>query len=281
MAAVLDGRCRHMGTSLSKGTVVGECIRCPLHGWRFDSSGDCQNIPAQESIPKGAHTRTYPVEVRHGNVFFFNSQQTLFPLPFYENQNPKEFVCSSPFTAVINCPWHVISTNFFDEQHFRTAHDRKISEVSHIIHPNPFAQRIVGKFAVAGSDLRDRVWRRFFGKEVTLDHTQWVGTFSCTESHLERTTSYGMISLNPISTNRTELTLFAFSKIGNTQNPSILSRVQAEIRRYFIAKFLAEDWEVLENVSYRDGFPIDADRSLGEYLTWLSKVASAADSPCN
>lgn len=38
--ALLDAYCTHLGTHLGVGGVVEDgCIRCPMHGWRFDASG--------------------------------------------------------------------------------------------------------------------------------------------------------------------------------------------------------------------------------------------------
>src|SRR3989338_6773215 len=41
-AAVLDAYCPHLGANLAiEGTVVGETVRCPFHGWQFDVTGKC------------------------------------------------------------------------------------------------------------------------------------------------------------------------------------------------------------------------------------------------
>ena len=43
-AYVMDAYCPHLGS------VVGDHIRCPFHGWTFDGSGICTEIPGLESI---------------------------------------------------------------------------------------------------------------------------------------------------------------------------------------------------------------------------------------
>ena len=37
----IDGTCPHAGGSLAEGTVSGNVVTCPLHGWRFDTCTGC------------------------------------------------------------------------------------------------------------------------------------------------------------------------------------------------------------------------------------------------
>lgn len=55
--AALD-RCPHRGASFKTGWVESGCLRCPYHGWFFESDGRCTHIPAdQPGVPIPAQAR--------------------------------------------------------------------------------------------------------------------------------------------------------------------------------------------------------------------------------
>jgi nitrite reductase (NADH) small subunit len=53
--AVAD-KCPHKGGPLSDGMLAGEQVVCPMHAFRFDANGKCDQ-------PSVCPVRTYPVEV--------------------------------------------------------------------------------------------------------------------------------------------------------------------------------------------------------------------------
>ena len=57
-------RCPHAGALLTKGTVVDDCLRCPLHGGRFALDGGAVRAgPANRGVP------AYDVVVRDGSIY--------------------------------------------------------------------------------------------------------------------------------------------------------------------------------------------------------------------
>ena len=66
---VADAYCPHLGAHLGHGgQVIGECIRCPFHGFRFDARGECTFIPYGTKPPPLAKLRTLPAVERNGLI---------------------------------------------------------------------------------------------------------------------------------------------------------------------------------------------------------------------
>jgi phenylpropionate dioxygenase-like ring-hydroxylating dioxygenase large terminal subunit len=72
-ARVLDAFCPHLGAHLGFGGKVEDgCIRCPFHAWKFDSSGQCIEIPYAEKIPAQARLQSWPVQEVNGAIMVFH-----------------------------------------------------------------------------------------------------------------------------------------------------------------------------------------------------------------
>jgi nitrite reductase/ring-hydroxylating ferredoxin subunit len=65
--AVVDAHCPHLGAHMGHGgTVEGDDLRCPFHGFCFDRSGACTRTGYNTRPPPKARVRTWPVLERHG-----------------------------------------------------------------------------------------------------------------------------------------------------------------------------------------------------------------------
>ena len=73
----LEDRCAHRQVPLSAGVVDGESIRCCYHGWTYDCTGRCTDIPylGRERLPNGV--RAYPCREEAGLVFVFTGDPLL------------------------------------------------------------------------------------------------------------------------------------------------------------------------------------------------------------
>lgn len=60
-AVALSDRCAHRAYPLSLGTLEGDTLVCGYHGFRFNTEGDCIEVPSAAKCPKGIGVARYPV----------------------------------------------------------------------------------------------------------------------------------------------------------------------------------------------------------------------------
>ena len=55
--AALENRCPHRGVELSTGRAVDGGLRCRYHGWLFDGSGRCTDVPSRLGTERAPNVR--------------------------------------------------------------------------------------------------------------------------------------------------------------------------------------------------------------------------------
>lgn len=269
--AAIERRCVHMGADLSGGCMVEGTIRCPLHGWEFDRTGQCTRIPAARAIPAFARQQTYPTARMGPHVLVFNRNSPLFDPPFFDGVAARDLLPARPFEFEAEMPWYMVAANGFDIQHFRCAHDRTLLGEPTVSTPSPYAYRIRAMFEVTGRSLRDRLTRLASGPVVTMTVTSWCGTVVLVTAEFARTTSYGMVCVSPVAPNRSRIRNIVWvpRRRGRLR---VLDPIDAEVRRWFIRGFIESDRARSQGIRYNPGSLIDADAVLAGYLRWLSQA---------
>lgn len=131
---VMSNYCVHRGGALGDGTVVGDCVVCPYHGWRFDPSGACVEIPANRPgspVPKRARVDAYPTQERYGLVWAF-----LGDLP--EAERPP----LPPFPEYDLPGWRAVHGEFLWQANWARVVENSV-DISHtpFVHRNSFGNR--------------------------------------------------------------------------------------------------------------------------------------------
>lgn len=122
---VLDAYCPHLGAHLGKGgKVVGNTIKCPFHGWRYDGCGTCVEVPFAKKIPRQAHVRPWLTAERNGIIFAYHDAEGR--QPDFEIPTLPEFASGEYSHARIGRPirTHIQETqeNMIDVGHFNFIH---------------------------------------------------------------------------------------------------------------------------------------------------------------
>lgn len=125
-AVLVDAFCPHLGAHLGiGGRVVGESLRCPFHGWRFDTEGECVEIPYCDEIPERARIRAWHVSETNGDImawFHPNGEPPAWEVPVLEELTSDDW--SEPQYWEFSIPNHVqnIAENVCDPEHFQFVH---------------------------------------------------------------------------------------------------------------------------------------------------------------
>ncbi|CAD6548671.1 aromatic ring-hydroxylating oxygenase subunit alpha [Paraburkholderia metrosideri] len=115
----LEDRCAHRQVPLHQGVVDGESIRCGYHGWTYDCSGKCIDVPylGRERLPNGV--RSYPCQELAGLIFVFPGDAALAeqrPLPDLGSVADKKYK-TRRFGRPVNCHYSFMHENLMDMNH--------------------------------------------------------------------------------------------------------------------------------------------------------------------
>ena len=134
-AATAD-RCCHRSAQLSKGVVVNGDIRCPYHGWSFNSEGICVKVPqfTGELIPHTYRVSAYRCQERYGYVWVCMGEP-LADIPDIPEASDPKFRFIEQFYETWNASGLRIMENSFDSAHGHFVHAKSWGDESNPVPP--------------------------------------------------------------------------------------------------------------------------------------------------
>lgn len=122
---LIGQRCAHRRVDLKHGIPEKDGLRCPYHGWTYNTSGQCIEQPAEGAthFKDGIKLPSYPVQELGGLIWTYMGPQPAPLLPRWDL-----FVEESVFrqigTTVVPCNWLQCQENAVDTVHTEFAHGR-------------------------------------------------------------------------------------------------------------------------------------------------------------
>lgn len=117
---LLEEQCCHRNASLYYGFVEEDGLRCPYHGWKFDSTGHCLEQPFEPDdspLKNEARQRAYPVQAADGIVFAYLGPAPAPCLPRWEVLGRRDGVHKIYLLPMLNCNWLQVMENSVDPTH--------------------------------------------------------------------------------------------------------------------------------------------------------------------
>ncbi|HAD58813.1 MAG TPA: hypothetical protein DCG12_06190 [Planctomycetaceae bacterium] len=275
---VMDAICSHLGADLGLGNVVGDCIECPFHGWKYGSDGRCREVPCATSPPDFAAQRVFPCEERHGSVYFFNGPEPTFPLPFFLDEAPQDYCSIDPRGFTAPCSWYMVNAHAFDVQHFLSVHGRRLLEPLEVDTPAPFARRSSYLAEVLGENYYDRILRWVINDRVRITLTIWGGTFAVVTGDFGKRKSRFFVISEPLSDGHTRCEVLVFTpRISSRIVGPVAERLMLHIRRWLTTAYLRDENSGLGSPSYNPLSLTENDHEMVKYFQWAAKLNSNQD----
>ena len=134
--ACVEEHCKHRGTSLYYGYIEPEGLRCPYHGWLYDTSGQCVEMPFE---PKDSRMKdrmklkSYPVQRLGGLLFvYMGPDPAKAPLlPRWDVLAREDGKRWTVIDSLLECNWLQPMENSVDPAHLFWLHGDSAHLVGH------------------------------------------------------------------------------------------------------------------------------------------------------
>jgi phenylpropionate dioxygenase-like ring-hydroxylating dioxygenase large terminal subunit len=148
-----EDRCPHRYSPLSKGTLIGDVLRCGYHGLCFDMQGKCVQIPGQEHIPSKARVKAYPVLERYKLVWIWMGDADKADptaVPDVHWMDDPQWVASTGYHRV-DANYKLLNDNLLDLSHETYVHTRTIGNEA--VAESPIAIRTEGSVVKVDKEM--------------------------------------------------------------------------------------------------------------------------------
>jgi len=250
-------RCIHRNAMLSEGRVRNDKLICPYHGWTYDSTGQCVDIPShpEKKIPAKRCLESFPTLEQDGVVWvymgdpddircepfripFFNSDgwRTYYMVTAFENNvtNCVENFMDVPHTAHVHAGWFRNTSN----RPIRTDVERTADSVLVTYHQESdtigFTDRLLNP---SGAPMKHT--DHFYMPNITrVDYTfgkrQFIITSQCTPVGPMKTMVYTTISYRcgPVHNGMLRFFLPWYTRKVIDQDVDILANQSRSLQRY-------------------------------------------------
>lgn len=261
--------CPHLGAHLGGGTVRGECLECPFHGWQFHPDGGVQYVPGARRLPARAHLDTFATHEVGGVAFVFPREvrdavaPPAFPAAITAELQRPGFRSSFSRTQV-HANLGEVQENAADSAHLQIVHRPMITGAT------PFRSIIDD----AGAFVTQGVMNLRVGGEVEM-RVRCIDPCSTITSSTSRYYGSDVLSFGAQITEKHIDLIFV---IRTAKNAPVIGYAIHAMTRHKLATSLDEDRPVWsEKVWLEQPIVSDADGPISAYRRWLAAFEAGSN----
>ena len=280
VVSAVDAFCPHMGAHMGHGgSVEGENLRCPFHGFEFDPSGECVSTPYGTLPSPKCVIDSWPVQETNGFILAYHHPDGAAPDWSIDDLSYEGYTKLNTRSWTLKSHPQEVSENSVDVGHFAAVHKYDGFEVVEPMESDGprirarYAFRRPTLFSTKGTSMRVEIDVDVYGLGYSVVH---VGV-----EH------YGVITRHfvlPTPRNDGEIELRIGLSVGPVEDPKKVSPILGLLPRGVTAfalsraafseytKDISEDFRVWEHKTYVDP-PLLArgDGPIMKYRRWAEQ----------
>ena len=274
-AVLLDAYCPHLGAHLGHGgTVKGESIACPFHGWEFNGDGMCTNVPYAEKMPPKVVDKPcmtgYPITETNRMIWAWyhpRNVEPLFEVDVVPEMNEPGWTDEHRYEWEINTCLQETGENGVDIAHFCFVHTSQ-EMPSAEVELKGFRRITTMTSKVPKMDDAGNLLPESEGYEVAHLETTSCGPGVTYQAFARMFTAYMVGAITPIDRGRVKM-VWTFSQ------PEDQTDMQRMFFQGLIDNIVAEvgnDIPIWEHKIYQPN-PIlcDGDGPIAKYRKWFAQ----------
>jgi len=132
-AHLFDSYCAHLGANLALGgRVIDNCLKCPFHGWEYDTEGNCNSIPYASEPNKFVKLKSYTILEQDQLIYYWHDAEKREPYwypPEYKEISDGQFTYHGQTEHYVFAHIQELPENGADVAHLGELH----KQLNHII----------------------------------------------------------------------------------------------------------------------------------------------------
>lgn len=280
--AALDAYCPHMGAHLAQGTVEGNAIRCLFHSWKYDTQGQCIDIPSLGGCQSfEVKAKSWPVEERYGLIWIWTADRPAYPIPCVPELDgqPYRYKLGNRFTK--KCHPHVVLINAIDEHHFNFVHDltNAVTPIPLSLEPKEISESCIqfnNTSRVQPTSWFTRILGRFYKGPLTVSMTYWNGGTGTVITGPDRLHFYLMFALHATADGRTEGQAVFFTRRRRGILGYCFDRVLLFLTHLISNYFAKGDTLIFSTIRFNLKTPVKADRVILKFIQHIENQRTVA-----
>jgi phenylpropionate dioxygenase-like ring-hydroxylating dioxygenase large terminal subunit len=262
---IMDAYCPHMGAHLCDGFVEGNNIRCPFHYWKYNSSGECIEIPAQADVKNISKLKVYPHSEQYGLIWIWTGPlDKMEEVPIIPELQGKKTDFKLGSTFIKNCHPNVVMINAIDAQHFKSVHNLVVDLEMRPTILSPKCIQLSNTTKLPEKNMFLKWAAKFYKGALTYEMTYWWGHVGSVMIGPDFLHFYIIFALKPTNDGRTEgqtILVTEKRKWGFILNPIILFLTKI-VGNYFAKG----DTIIFSRIKFDFKTPLKADKAIIHFI---------------